>query len=104
MADRSIPAFDMIVSSPKIKSGRPIIAGTTMRVQDIVAAHVYQGLSAVEVVEHNPTVNLGQVHAALAYYYENKAAIDRQIEEDGKFGEEARQEDFGQRRLPVFRR
>ena len=44
MADVTVLAINMIVSNPKIRSGRPIIAGTTLRVQDIAVAHIYQRL------------------------------------------------------------
>ncbi len=103
MADVTVLSINMIVSNPEIRSGRPIIAGTTLRVQDIAVAHVYKGYSPEEVVRQYPTVNLAQVHAALAYYYDHKADIDRQIEEDEKFLREAKEKGLGQRHPPVLR-
>ncbi len=103
MADVTVLSINMIVSNPEIRSGRPIIAGTTLRVQDIAVAHVYKGYSAEEVVRQYPTVNLAQVHAALAYYYAHKDEIDRQIEEDEKFLREAKEKGLGQRHPPVLR-
>ncbi len=104
MTDVTVLAINMIVSNPKIRSGRPIIAGTTLRVQDIAVAHLYQHYTAQEITEHYPTVNLAQVHAALAYYYEHKAEIDRQIDEDEKFAQEAKEKGLGQRHPPLFGR
>jgi uncharacterized protein (DUF433 family) len=99
----TVLSIDMIVSDPKIRSGRPIIGGTTMRVQDIAIAHIYQGYTPEEIVRHYPTVNLAQVHAALAYYYTHKDEIDQQIDADGKFAREAKEKGLGQRHPPVLR-
>lgn len=35
MNDVTVLSIDMIVSNPKIRRGRPIIAGTTLMVQDV---------------------------------------------------------------------
>jgi hypothetical protein len=40
MSDVTILSIDLIVSDPNVRSGRPIIAGTTLRVQDVVAGYV----------------------------------------------------------------
>ncbi len=103
MADVTVLAINMIVSNPKVRSGRPIIAGTTLRVQDIAVAHVYKGYPPEEVVRQYPTVSLAQVHAALAYYYDHKDEIDRQIEDDDRFFREAKEKGLGQRHPPVLR-
>ena len=103
MADVTVLAINLIESNPKIRNGRPIIAGTTLRVQDIAAAHTYQRYTPEEIVQHYPTVNLAQVHAALAYYYAHQDEIDRQIEEDEKFAREAKEKGLGQRHPPVLR-
>src|SRR3990172_4097213 len=67
--------IDTIVSDPAIRGGRPIIAGTTIRVLDIVASHLYRKFSPEELaVQFNLT--LGQIYAALAYYYDHKAQVD----------------------------
>jgi uncharacterized protein (DUF433 family) len=103
MSDVTILSIDMIVSNPKIRNGRPIIAGTTLRVQDIAIAHVYKGDSLGEVVRQYPTVSLAQVHAALSCYYEHRDEIDKQIADDDQFFQEAKEKGLGQRRPPVLR-
>ncbi len=103
MSDVTVLSINLIVSDPKIRNGRPIVAGTTLRVQDIAIAHVLKGYTLEEVLRQYPTVSLAQVHAALAYYYEHKAEIDKQIEEDDKFFQEAKDKGLGQRRPPVLR-
>ena len=66
---------------PTIRNGQLIIAGTGIRVSDLFASHVYRGLSVEELAE-NFALNLGQVHAALAYYYQHKAEIDQELDDD----------------------
>ena len=48
------------------------------------------GLSPDEIVSSYPTITLSEVHAALAYFYENRERIDADIEEGRKFVEEMR--------------
>jgi uncharacterized protein (DUF433 family) len=67
-----------IVSTPGTCGGKPRIAGTRIRVQDVVVWHEAWGLSPEEIVTDFPQLTLAQVHAALAYYYEyrkNKAPL-----------------------------
>lgn len=80
---QTIHAINTIVSDPRIRRGQPIIAGTRVRVSDIVASHIYRGLVAEELAL-NFNLDLGQVFAALAYYYQNKAEMDAafQAEQD----------------------
>ena len=42
-------------------------------------------MSPDEIVSSYPTITLSDVHAALAYYYENRQRIDTDIEEGRKF-------------------
>lgn len=66
---------------PGVRGERAFIAGHRVRVQDIVLWDE-EGLSADEIVTRVPTISLADVHAALAYYYDHPAEIDRQIQED----------------------
>lgn len=100
MSDVTVLSIDMIVSDPKIRGGRPIIAGTTLRVQDIAIGGVHKGYSVDELVIHYPHINHAQVHAALAYYYAHKDQIDVQIEADKQFYEQAKAQGLGQRHPP----
>ena len=69
---------DSIVSDPDIRSGRPVVNGTTLRVSDIVSWYNFGGLTAEDIAQHFQ-LELGQVHAALAYYFLNKQSIDEEI-------------------------
>ena len=66
---------------PGVRGERAFVAGHRVRVQDI-ALWNEEGLSADEIVSRVPTISLADVHAALAYYYDHREAIDRQIQED----------------------
>ena len=64
---------------------RAYIAGTRVRVQDIYALAEVQGKSADEIVAALPHLTLGQVHAALSYYFDNRAQILEEIRQDEDF-------------------
>ena len=83
-----------IESTPDVASGRPRIAGTRIRVQDIVAWFEL-GRSPDEIASAYPHITLADVHAALAYYYDHREEIDRQIAEDDEFAERFRSEYLG---------
>lgn len=72
---------NLIIQTPGICGGRPRIAGTGVSVRRIVGWD-RQGLSPAEIVTQIPHLSLGQVHAALAYYYANRASLDAQIADE----------------------
>lgn len=83
-------SYAHIVATPGTCGGRPRIDGHRIRVQDIAIAHVRRGLSVDEILQHYPSLNLAQVHAALAYFYDHEAEIWAEIEADRRFVEEFR--------------
>lgn len=68
--------------TPGVCGGKPRIAGTRIRVQDIYVWHELQGMSVDEIVDSYPHLTLADVHAALAYYYDHRQVIHRDIEAD----------------------
>jgi hypothetical protein len=58
-----------------------------VRVWDI-AVRAQAGESPDEVLAHFPHLTLSDVHAALAYYYDNREAIDGQAAEDKLFADQ----------------
>ena len=74
-----------IVSTPGICGGRPRINGHRITVEDVAIWHERLGMSPDEIVSSYPTITLSDVHAALAYYFEHRAQIDRAIEQDEEF-------------------
>jgi uncharacterized protein (DUF433 family) len=67
--------------TPGTCSGRPRVAGTRIRVSNVVL-WTEQGQSPDEIVAAYPRLTLADVHAALAFYFDNRAAMDKQIAED----------------------
>jgi uncharacterized protein (DUF433 family) len=62
------------------------IVGHRICVQDIVIRHGRMGCTPDDIVDQFPTITLADVHAALAYYWDNREEIDRAIaEEDALF-------------------
>jgi uncharacterized protein (DUF433 family) len=66
------------------------IAGHRVRVQDVAVWHEKLGLTADEIVERHPELTLADVHAALAYYWDHRDAIEQAIAEDGLLAAELR--------------
>ena len=76
--------------TPGIAGGKPRIAGHRITVQNIAIWHERLGLSVDEIAtEYDLT--LADVHAALAYYFDHRAEIDRSIEDGEAFAETLRQ-------------
>jgi uncharacterized protein (DUF433 family) len=76
----SIDIGRLITRSPGIKHGSPHIAGTGVLVRTI-ARWSQEGLLPEEIPAKVCGVELHQVHAALAYYYANRAEIDAELNE-----------------------
>jgi uncharacterized protein (DUF433 family) len=68
--------------------GKPCIAGTGIRAWDIYVLHERQGRTPDEIVAAYPHITLADVHAALAYYWDNKDEIDGQMKEANEFVEQ----------------
>jgi uncharacterized protein (DUF433 family) len=70
-----------IESNPGVCGGKPCIVGTRIRVQDIYVWHELQGKTPDEIASDFPQLTLADVHAALAYYWDNREEIDKQMKE-----------------------
>ena len=62
------------------QAGIPVIAGTTMKVVELVLDHKDYGWSPEELHLQHPHLSLGQIHSALAYYWDHQEELDRDIE------------------------
>lgn len=69
---------------PKVR-----IAGSRIRVLDVVIWHERFGMTPEEIVAEYPMITLADVHAALAYYWDHRddieAAIQREHDTAEKF-------------------
>jgi len=59
--------------------GVPYIAGTTMKIVELVGEKLCFGWSPEELLFQHPYLSLGQIHAALAYYWDHADAFDKDM-------------------------
>jgi uncharacterized protein (DUF433 family) len=77
----TILSIDVIVSDPTIRGGRPSIAGRAITVSDLIAGYLYKKYTPEDLAQHYD-LTLGQVYAALAYYYAHKNETDAEMQHD----------------------
>ncbi len=58
----------------------PMIGGTSMKVVELVLDAKAYGWSPEELHFQHPELAMGQIHSALAYYWDHQNEIDRDIE------------------------
>jgi len=101
MATAAKTVFPHITADPEVCHGRPCIAGTRVRVMDIVAAHE-QGITPAELQDHFATrpLTLAEIYAALAYYNDHKDEVEADFAEDERLAAEgiAREAEISRRR------
>jgi uncharacterized protein (DUF433 family) len=68
--------YEHIVLDPL---GVPLVAGTTMKVIELVMAQTAYGWSPEELHFQFPHLSLGQIHSALAYYWDHREDLDEDI-------------------------
>lgn len=61
------------------ENGVPVIAGTNTKVIELVQEVYAWGWSPEEICYQHPYLTLGQVHSALAYYWDHKDELDADI-------------------------
>ena len=88
----NILQIEEIVSDPNVRGGRPVIAGTGIRVSDVVAYHLYGDKLTPDQIAEDFQLPLGQVHAALAYYYLHQDEIDTEMRRDDEEAERLKEE------------
>ena len=67
-----------IDQTPGTCGGKPRIAGTRIRVQDIVV-WIEQGRSPDQIITDYPQLTHGDVYAALTFYHDNRELIEEHI-------------------------
>lgn len=70
-------AYEHIVIN---EQGVPCIEGTNMKVIELVLEVNAYGWSPEEIHFQHPYLSLGQIHSALAYYWDNAEELNRDIE------------------------
>ena len=79
LAQKVKPKHPYVVSLKSHCGGSPIIAGTKFPVRSIVFYVLKQGMTPEELVKEFSHLTLAKVYDALSYYYENRAAIDKEL-------------------------
>lgn len=62
------------------EQGVPRIAGTNTKVIEVVLDKIAYGWSAEEMHNQHPYLSLGQIHSALAYYWDHQEALDADMQ------------------------
>jgi uncharacterized protein (DUF433 family) len=62
------------------KKDVPIIAGTSMKVIELILEKTAYGWSPEELHFQHPYLTLGQIYSALAYYWDHQKELDLDIE------------------------
>lgn len=60
----------------------PTIAGTRIKVIEVVLDKIAYGWSPEEIHLQHPHLSLGQIYSALAYYWDHKEELDAVIQRD----------------------
>lgn len=74
----TIESINLITTDPSVRGGRPCVAGTGLRVIDLVMASLFHQRAPGELAA-DYDLSLAEVHAALAYYYQHKETLDADI-------------------------
>lgn len=84
--------YPHVTKNPSVCSGRPCIAGTRVRVMDIVSLH-NAGLRPEEILRELPSLDSTvDVYAALVYFADHESEIEADFAEDQRLAAEAERE------------
>lgn len=64
--------------------GRAWVDSTNVKVIEIVLDHLAYGWEAETIHANHPGLSLGQIHAALGWYYDHQAEMDSEVERQGE--------------------
>jgi uncharacterized protein (DUF433 family) len=93
VAQASLDSY--IRADPGIRGGKPRIDGTRITVSDVVLWHLHMGMP-FEQIAGDYRLSLSAVHAAMAYYYDHREAVDKRMGE-----EDARAKEFEKQSVPL---
>lgn len=97
----TIQTLDLISIDSNVRNGRPCIAGTSIEVSVVAIAKIVHGLEPDEIAAVYE-LSLPQVYAALAFYYENKQAVDASINERRQLAQRMKDERVGSRHSSLY--
>jgi len=62
-------------------SGIAMIAGTSVKVVDLIEAQQLFDWNITEYLLHYPDLTMGQIHSALAYYWDHQEALEQVLQQ-----------------------
>jgi len=62
------------------ENGIPLVDGTNLKVTELIVEQSAHGWSPEELHFQHPYLSLGQIHSALAYYWDHRDELDHNIE------------------------
>ena len=74
--------------------GVAYIAGSSIKVTDIVIDAANWGMTPLQIQENYPHLSLAQIYSALAYYHDHKSEIDKLLDEWDKEYEQMRSQEI----------
>ncbi len=83
-------SVEHIQVSPAVRAGKPCIAGTRFAVEDVAVMHLKLGQSLIEIAGLYD-LSLAAVHAAMAYYFDHREAIEQRVSEESQLVEAIKQ-------------
>lgn len=72
--------------------GVPIIAGTTMKVVELIMAKHAYGWSPEEIQFQHPYLTMSQIYSALGYYWDYKEELDADMKRREEYVKQAERE------------
>lgn len=73
-------------------NGMPVIDGANTKVAELIGEIQAHGLSPEELCYQLPHLSLGQIYSALAYYWDHKEEVDRDLEQRAQRAKQLRRE------------
>jgi uncharacterized protein (DUF433 family) len=70
----------------------PTLAGTTMKVVELIIPIKAYGWTPENLHEQHPYLTMGQIHSALAYYWDHREELDADMAKRYQFTEKLRRE------------
>jgi len=101
--EAAVQSINLIATHPKVRGGRPCIAGTGLEIATIAIARIIHGQTPEEIAS-DYEISLAEVHAALSYYYAHKDEIDASIRERRKHAEQLREQLIANGHSPLLGR
>src|SRR5207248_1682649 len=84
-----------ITRQPGVCGGKPVIAGTRIKVEQIAVEYDLMGWTPDQIIQAHPHLTLPQIHDALSYYYENATEIHADLRAGEALVERLRQQHPG---------